>query len=128
LLPKSAHKQDIIFISNLPDTELSKIYASAIALCYVSLFEGFGLPLLEAMQTHTPLLTSNLTSMPEVAGKAALLVNPYDVAAITAGLVQLATQPQLRKNLAEEARLQKQNFSWQKTADLCWNALEEALS
>jgi glycosyltransferase involved in cell wall biosynthesis len=124
---KLPYKQDIVFMGTLPDAELCKIYASAIALCYVSLFEGFGLPLLEAMQTHTPLLISNLTSMPEVAGKAALLVDPYDVAAITAGLVQLATQPQLRQALAEQARLQKENFSWQKTADLCWNALEEAL-
>jgi glycosyltransferase involved in cell wall biosynthesis len=122
------HKEDIIFIGNLPDTELSKIYASAIALCYVSLFEGFGLPLLEAMQTHTPLLTSNITSMPEVAGGAALLVNPYDTAAITAGLVQLATRPSLRQALVEQARLQKQLFSWDKTANLCWEALEEGIA
>ncbi|MDW8158735.1 MAG: glycosyltransferase family 1 protein [Bacteroidia bacterium] len=125
---KMHYQKDVIFTGSISDTELAKLYASALALCYVSLFEGFGLPLLEAMQTHTAILTSKVTSMPEIANGAALLVDPYDTTDIAQGLIELATNPNLRSQLISAAQKQKQKFSWEKTAALCWQAIEEAIS
>ncbi|NEO88248.1 MAG: glycosyltransferase family 4 protein, partial [Spirulina sp. SIO3F2] len=88
----------------------------AIALVFPSLWEGFGLPVLEAMACGTPVITSNLSSLPEVAGDAAILIDPYQVHEITAAMQEIATNNQLWQSLREAGLQRAQQFSWRKTA------------
>jgi glycosyltransferase involved in cell wall biosynthesis len=116
LLKRISHKSDILFLDYVADSDLPRLVGSALALVYPSLFEGFGVPLLEAMQCEVPIITSNVSSMPEVAGKAALLVNPQDVAEIAEAMQQVAEDETLREQLIEAGRQQKQLFSWDKSS------------
>src|SRR5207244_2577183 len=92
----------VVFLGRVPDAERDALLHRAVALVYPSLFEGFGLPPVEAMAAGTPVLASNVTSLPEVLGDAALLVDPRNVGAITEGLIHLATNPALRLDLREK--------------------------
>jgi glycosyltransferase involved in cell wall biosynthesis len=118
---------DVEFCGRLDPLELNRVISSATAMVYVSYFEGFGIPILEAFYCEAPVITSNVTSMPEVAGDAALLVDPFSVKSISEGLAQLATNPTLCTELVEKARIRRQAFSWQKTAGRLWNSIEKAL-
>ncbi len=120
-------KDDVIFLGRLDEEELAKIYASSIALVYASLFEGFGIPIIEAFNAETAVITSNVTSMPEVAGDAALLVNPLDVDEIANSLKSLAYNKELRDSLIEKGKIRKLLFSWDKTAEKLWNTIEKVL-
>lgn len=119
-----AYRSDIIFTDTfVPD--VSKILASSEGLAYVSLFEGFGIPLLEAMHTEVPLLTSNTSSMPEVAGDAAILVNPKNIEDIADGFLQLE-DPIVVRNLIAKGKVQREKFSWDTTAQVIYQAILEA--
>jgi glycosyltransferase involved in cell wall biosynthesis len=104
------------FLSYVPYAELPILLNQAIALVLPSLWEGFGLPVLEAMACGTAVITSNLSSLPEVAGDAALLVDPYNVDDIANALQALLTDINLRPHLQQLSRARAQEFSWQKTA------------
>jgi glycosyltransferase involved in cell wall biosynthesis len=106
----------VIFPGYIPDRDKPALLSGALAYVFPSLYEGFGLPVLEAMACGVPVLTSSTSCLPEVAGPAALLVNPYDTAAIAAGLKQLVTRPDLRCRLVEAGYRQIQRFSWSKAA------------
>jgi glycosyltransferase involved in cell wall biosynthesis len=121
------HHNDVIFTGRVTDTELVKLVASALALTYVSGFEGFGIPILEAFQCKTPVITSNVTSMPEVAGDAALQVNPFDISEITKALHRIATEPEMRIELVRKGEEQCRKFSWDKSSELLWNCIEKAI-
>lgn len=121
------HKESVSFTGFVPDNELPKIYAASEALCYTPYLEGFGIPLLEAMQCETPIICSDRTSMPEVAGKAALLVNPFSVESITQAMIRIYREPALRNDLLQKARVQRQRFSWDQTYDRVWTAIEQYL-
>ncbi|HEX2548580.1 MAG TPA: glycosyltransferase family 1 protein [Gammaproteobacteria bacterium] len=114
----------VIFCKNVTENALAKYYRGATALLFPSLYEGFGLPPLEAMACGTPVLTSNVTSLPEVSGDAALLVNPYEEAAIAEGIQQIVHDDTLRKNLIAKGFARAQLFSWDKTADKIQNVLD----
>jgi glycosyltransferase involved in cell wall biosynthesis len=120
---KAYFKKDIIFTGYTPNEDVPKLTASAFAVVYTSLFEGFGLPILEALNCDTPVITSNVSSMPEVASDAALLVNPESVSEITEALQKLVENPKLRQDLIEKGRIQRQKFSWEKTADVVYQSL-----
>jgi glycosyltransferase involved in cell wall biosynthesis len=107
------------------DATLHALYQAADGLAYPSLYEGFGLPVLEAMAHGTPVLTSDRSSLPEVAGDAALLVDPLDRAAIAAGLVRLAGDGALRRRLAEAGRRRAARFTWRATAAATWASYRE---
>jgi len=107
--------------------ELKDLLGSAEALLYVSYFEGFGIPILEAFYAGVPVITSDTTSMPEVAGKAALLASPNDVQAIAKQMQRIIEDHGLRQKLIEEGNLQKQKFSWDKTANLLWQSVEKVI-
>lgn len=124
---KMKFNMDVEFCGRLEPDELNRVIASAAALTYVSYFEGFGIPILEAFYCETPVITSNVTSMPEVAGDAAILVDPFSVRSICEGMVKIATDPSVTATLNESARERKLDFSWQKTADRLWNSIEKAL-
>jgi len=115
------------FLSYVPYAELPVIINQAIALVLPSLWEGFGLPVLEAMACGTPVITSNLSSLPEVTGDAALLVNPTDAAAIADAMYQLATDSALRASLQMASLSRANQFSWEKTGDKTIQVLEQFL-
>ncbi|MFW5792865.1 MAG: glycosyltransferase family 4 protein [Bacteroidota bacterium] len=121
------HKDRVFFIGRQNRDRLGKITASALSLVFPSTFEGFGIPIIEAMNSDVPVITSNITSMPEVAGDAAILIDPYSVDSITNGLISIAKDENLRKSLIEKGRLQAQNYSWDKAASLFWNGIEKCL-
>ncbi len=102
-------------VDYVPYANLPQILGQAIALVFPSLWEGFGLPVLEAMACGTPVITSNRSALPEVAGDAALLVNPEDVREIAAAMEQVATQPQMRSHLQTAGLARAAQFSWQLT-------------
>ncbi|MGD1845287.1 MAG: glycosyltransferase family 4 protein [Salibacteraceae bacterium] len=120
-------KEEVIFAGHLEPGELHQVIASALAMVYVSYFEGFGIPILEGFQCRVPVLTSNLSSMPEVAGGAARLVDPFSVADIARGLEELAQDPELRQQLIALGEQRVKDFSWQATADRLWNCLQTAI-
>jgi glycosyltransferase involved in cell wall biosynthesis len=120
-------KDDVIFTGRLTTDELKNVVASALALTYVPYFEGFGIPILEAMNCDVPVITSNVTSMPEVAGGAALLVDPFSVESITDALLQLYNNGTLREQLIEKGKVRKVDFSWDKTAHALWESIEKTV-
>lgn len=99
--------------------------AAALASVYVSISEGFGLPLVEAMACDTPVLTSNTSCLPEVAGDAALLVDPSSETAIAEGMEKLYSDPGFAGQLIEKGRLQRQKFSWDVAANQIYAILKE---
>lgn len=101
----------VLHIGSVPRPMLESLIRQARAILFPSLYEGFGLPVLEAMQLGTPVLTSNTGSLPEVAGDAAVLVDPYDVNAIAAGLSRLDGDERLRERLSSAGRTQAEHFS-----------------
>jgi len=103
------------FFDYVPYSQLPTLINQAIALVFPSLWEGFGLPVLEAMACGTPVITSNLASLPEVTGDAALLVNPYDVGEMTAAMHDVATDSALRSHLSTLGLVRASQFSWAKT-------------
>ncbi len=120
-------KNDVIFTGRLYSDELNHVIGSALSMTYVSTFEGFGIPILEGFRCGVPVITSDVTSMPEVAGDAALLVNPFSVDSISNALTEIAANPALRQSLIEKGMFRKQNFSWQQTADKLWESVEKAM-
>ena len=121
-----SYKDEIIFAGRVSIEELINIMGSAEALTYVSYFEGFGIPIVEAFYANTPVITSNLTSMPEVAGEAALIVDPFSANAIASAMKKIAGSDALRKTLIEKGSVQASKFSWQQTADKMWKSIEKA--
>jgi glycosyltransferase involved in cell wall biosynthesis len=118
----------IRFTGYVLDEELPVLYAGATVFAYPSLYEGFGLPVVEAMAAHCPVLTSNRSSMPEVAGDAALLVNPYRVADIAAGLRTLLEGETLRDDLRARGKAQAARFTTQNQARATLESYRRALN
>jgi glycosyltransferase involved in cell wall biosynthesis len=108
------------------DTDKVALLGGAEALVYPSLYEGFGLPVIEAMACGTPVLTSDVSALPEVAGGAALLVDPRDVGSIRDGIARLLTDEPLRRRLKEAGVERASRFSWERTARLTAEVLREA--
>lgn len=119
-------KSDVVFTGRLSEQELIKITAAAYAITYVPIFEGFGIPLVEAMQCGVPVITSNVTSMPEVVEDAGLLVNPFSEEEITQAMIRLAADENLRKELMLKSIQQATKFSWEKSAQLLMDAIMES--
>ena len=115
-------KDDVVFVGRLSAEELHLVTAAALASVYVSYFEGFGIPILEAFKCDTPVITSNVTSMPEVAQDAALLVDPFNEDTIAEAMAQMLDE-NTRKELIEKGRVRAQDFSWDYAADVIWNSL-----
>jgi glycosyltransferase involved in cell wall biosynthesis len=116
------------FTSFVPDSDLPALYTGALALAYVSLYEGFGLPALEAMACGTVPVVANNTALPEVVGAAGLTVNPFDTGAIAAAIRHVVNEPGLRQELEGRAIRRSREFSWERIADLTWDVLHgEAL-
>jgi len=115
--------EDLIFTGFVPEKDKPHIFRMAAAFLYPSLFEGFGLPLLEAMKCGTPVITSNISSMPEICGPAALYVNPLSKAEIAEAMDRVL-QPEIREQLKREMASRIKRFSWKKCADETLRLLE----
>jgi len=121
------HKSDIIFTGHLPIEEVVKVVASAKALILVSYFEGFGIPLVEAMSCGVPVITANVTSLPEVVSDCGLLVDPFSVDDIANAMNTLIENEALQKSLSEKGLERAKQFSWQKSSEIIWEQIEKLL-
>lgn len=118
---------DVVFTGNLTSEELRNVLGAALALTYVSYFEGFGIPIVEAFQAGVPVITSDITSMPEVAGDAALLIDPFSRISITKAMLKIAADETLRKDLIAKGHQREDVFTWDKSGERLWNCIEKAL-
>jgi glycosyltransferase involved in cell wall biosynthesis len=116
------------FAGFIADVSLPALYSGALALVYVSTYEGFGLPALEAMASGTVPIVAGNTSLPEVVGDAGLQVNPYDVEDIAAAIERVIDDSHLRETLAARAAQHSRQFNWERTATQTWNVLSEAIA
>lgn len=116
------HKDDVVFVGHLQMSELQRVTAAALASVYVSYFEGFGIPIVEAYKCDVPVITSNVTSMPEVAGDAALLVDPFNIESIASAL-ELVMDENVRNSLIEKGRIRRNDFSWDTAAKQWYNVI-----
>jgi glycosyltransferase involved in cell wall biosynthesis len=114
---------DVLFTGRLDTTELKYVLGSATAMVFVPFFEGFGIPIVEAMYAGVPVICSNTTSMPEVACDAALYVDPSDVEAIAEAMHQISTDANLRANLIKKGKVQ-----CEKSAKKLWESIEKCLA
>ncbi len=121
------HRDEVVFTGHLPTHELQTAFSGAIALTFVPYFEGFGIPILEAFATDCPVIASDCTAMPEIAGDAALLIDPFFEEAITESMLLLLTQPEKRLQLIEKGRKRLADFSWDQSAELLWKTIERTL-
>jgi glycosyltransferase involved in cell wall biosynthesis len=122
------HKEEVIFTGRLSNSDLHRALASAIALTYVPYFEGFGIPILEAYYCNTPVITSNTSSLPEVAGDAALYVEPDDFEGLSKKMDLIESDPELRAQLIHKMQGIKSKFSWDKTAKALWDSFEKMIN
>lgn len=116
------YKQDVVFCGHTATAELSALLSASEILVYPSYFEGFGIPILEAMYAETAVVASNTTSMPEVGGDAALYVDPSSPDDICHAISRLR-DGSLREEMIERGRKQREKFSWDRTANLLWDSV-----
>lgn len=121
------YKQDVVFLGRQSAEDLRFLYAGAHALTFVPYFEGFGIPILEAFNAGTAVITSNVTSMPEVAGDAALLCDPFSVESICDAMIAMAKDEGLRQDLILRGKERAKLFSWDITAETLWKSIEKVI-
>lgn len=118
-------KRSILFTGHLPLEDLALVMGAAEVFTFIPYFEGFGIPLVEAMRCGTPILSGNRTSLPEVAGDAALYCDPFDVDDILSKMTQLSQDQELRASLREKGLQRAKNFSWDIAAEKVWKVLKD---
>ena len=104
------------FLGPVPEADLPALYAGAAVFVFPSLYEGFGLPVLEAMACGTPVITSNTSSLPEVVGEAGILIDPRDVRALAEAVERVLADERLRAELRAKGVERARQFTWEKTA------------
>lgn len=121
-------KDDVIFISHSTPSLISHYMASCSALCMTSVYEGFGVPIVEAMASGVPIICSNISSMPEVAGEAAILISPDNIEEISNAMLSLNSDNQLRTQLINAGKTQVQKYNWKEAAEIVWKEIENLIS
>ena len=111
------HSRDIHFTGYVPDGDMPALYSAAELFAFPTLYEGFGIPVLEAQACGTPVLTSNGSSLPEVGGEGAVYVDPYDTEGICAGMRHVLDNPEIAQQLVQKGLANVQRFSWQASAE-----------
>ena len=125
---KMDFKEDVIFTGRVPTNELKNILGSTTALTYLSYFEGFGIPLIEAFNAGTAVITSNTSSLAEVAADAAVLCNPFHPEEIAQAMASVSQDETLRKDFIEKGFKRAKDFSWEKSADLLWESVLKTIN
>lgn len=120
-------KNDVVFLGYLPKEQLVRVTGAAEALTYVPFFEGFGIPIIEAFHAEIPVISSNVTSIPEVAGNAALLIDPNSIDQISDAMHTIFSNTELKNNLIQLGVTQRKLFSWDRTSNLLWASVEKTL-
>ena len=120
------HKNRILFLGRKEIDELTKITGAAIALTFIPFCEGFGIPLAEAMHCHTPIIASDVSCMPEIAGNTAIYINPNEENDIADAMMEMYFNTEKRTELIENCKIRKTVFSWDKAADEVWNILAKS--
>ena len=115
---ESGLEQNIKILSDVPDEDLACLYSGAMFSAYLSVYEGFGLPIIEAMAAGCPVLTSDRSSMAEVASDAAMLVNPYEIDEISVAMQRMATNKNLRDNLSQRGLARVRNYNWAVSSEI----------
>jgi glycosyltransferase involved in cell wall biosynthesis len=118
------YKSDVVFTGRLGNDELHQVLGASLALTFVPFFEGFGIPVIEAMNAGVPVICSNTTSLPEVGGNAVLYVDPFSLNQIKDGMIKIFQDKDFRDSLVEKGFAQKDKFSWDKTAELLWGSIQ----
>jgi glycosyltransferase involved in cell wall biosynthesis len=127
VLSRMKYNSEVIFTGRLEQEKLRRVLASAIAMTFIPYFEGFGIPVLEAMSCGVPVIASNETSLPEVADDAALLCSPDDLPAIAECMYRFATDDNLRKLYIERGLRRSSEFSWDISAGKFWDLIEKTM-
>jgi glycosyltransferase involved in cell wall biosynthesis len=117
-------KDDVIFTGRLSNEELHRVLGASLALTFVPYFEGFGIPVIEAMNAGVPVICSNTTSLPEVGGDAVLYVDPFSVEQIKDAMIRIYKEKEFREALIQKGFIQRRKFSWDKTAELLWGSIQ----
>lgn len=128
LLNTYKYKEDVVLTGYLKEGELAGLMAAAYALAYPSLFEGFGVPVIEAMKCGVPVLTSKNSSMQEISEEAALYFDPQNIDDIADKLMRIYKDEKGRKDLIQKGFAAAQKYSWQKTADGVWDSLMKTMA
>ena len=123
VLRRMQFSEDVIFTGYISTKDLNKVISSSCSLLYPSIFEGFGVPIVEAFACGVPVITSNTTSMPEVAGDVALLVNPFSIEEIVLGMEKIFSDENLRNELVEKGEKRVAHFQWEKSAEDLWKII-----
>ncbi len=122
------YKNDVIFTGRLSNEDLHQVLGAALAMVFVPFFEGFGIPVIEAMNAGIPVICSNTTSLPEVGGTAVLYADPFVMSQIKDAMIRIYTDEEVRKTLIEKGFRQKQKFSWDRSAERLWGSVQIALN
>lgn len=124
----SAYSADILFTGRVASQELAELVGAAFALAFVPLFEGFGIPIIEAFACKVPVVASSCTSLPEVAGNAALYCDALSISSIADALTTIATDTAIYEELIAAAEERAKLFSWDNTAELLWTSIQKTIS
>ena len=128
VLSQMKHADEVVFTGRLDPGSLCQVMGGAAALTFLPLFEGFGIPVIEAMYCDIPVLASNATSLPEVAQNAAIYADPFDIRSMAGQMLTIARDENLRKDLIEKGRIRRENFNWDNTAQGVWKCIEKMIN
>jgi len=126
-LNRMKNKKDVIFTGRLTPDELNDLLGAAWAMTFVPFFEGFGIPVLEAMKCDIPVIASKVTSLPEIAGDAAIYADPHSPGSIRDAMMRMVREEGLRRSLIEKGKEKRKQYSWDHTAEMVWNSIQQVM-
>lgn len=126
-LERMKNNKDVIFTGRLTPDQLNDVLGAAWAMTFVPYFEGFGIPILEAMTCEIPVIASKVTSLPEIAGDAALFASPDSPGSIRDGMIRIVREEGLREELIKKGRERRELFSWDHTSEKLWESVQQVL-